>query len=168
MIANTHTSPQHTIDIIIDRTDLVEDDDADSIRNILTSTLHHVAPQEWLHSELSVTLTDDAHIQPLNATYRGKDAPTNILSFAPELPPKANSDGYIHLGDLVISLETLKKESLELNRKYDYHFIHLLIHGLLHLLGYDHEDEQSALIMEEKEEELLAMHHIPSPYKGLP
>ena len=82
-------------------------------------------------------LTDDAQIQELNRTWRGKDKPTNVLSFpAPEQP---GSDGPRHLGDIALASETLVREAEEESKELAHHFTHLIVHGVLHLLGYDHE-----------------------------
>lgn len=99
------------------------------------------------YSELSVLLTTDSEIRDLNKTYRSKDSATDVLAFP--------QDGE-HLGDVVISLETCQKQSEELGVGFEEELIRLLIHGFLHLQGYDHErGEEDAKIMREKEEELF-------------
>ncbi len=107
--------------------------------------------------ELSVVLTDDAHIQELNSTYRGKDHPTNVLSF----PMQEGEYGDITpglLGDIVISCETAQAEAAEAGISLSERMSQLLIHGVLHLLGFDHEaDDKSALEMEQKSRELLSI-----------
>lgn len=122
--------------------------------------------------ELSVTLADDAYVHLLNKQYRHKDKPTNVLSFAniaitpPSFDQIEHYNGYALLGDIILSLETLEKEALEQGKTLKAHFSHLLIHGTLHLLGYDHETEEEAHIMEALEIALLATHSIASPYES--
>ena len=122
------------------------------------------------HSELSVTLTDDAAIRVLNKRYRHKDSATNVLSFPasvinPEYFDQIDTlDGYAMLGDIVLSIETLRKEAQEQDKSLEAHFTHLLVHGILHLLGYDHETDEEAAIMEQCEVDILAHFGIPSPY----
>lgn len=121
--------------------------------------------------ELSVTLADDAHVQMLNKQYRQKDKPTNVLSFPnssltpPDFEDIDDYEGYLLLGDIVLSLETLEKEAQEQGKSLQAHFTHLLVHGLLHLLGYDHETEEEAVIMEALETRILAEWGIESPYE---
>ncbi len=104
--------------------------------------------------ELSILVVDDKKIMELNTEYRGKEKPTNVLSF----PMRDGKPPYISplLGDVVISADTTKKEADEAGITFDERFSQLLIHGILHLTGYDHEtSEQDALIMEEKSLELV-------------
>lgn len=115
-------------------------------------------------SELSLLFTDDAHIQILNREWRGKDKPTNVLSFpafdtAPgdPLPPL--------MGDIVIACETVESEAALEKKPFDHHLTHLIVHGQLHLLGYDHEDEEEAEEMEALERRILARLDIPDPYE---
>jgi probable rRNA maturation factor len=115
--------------------------------------------------EASVMLTDDAHIQELNRTWRGKDKPTNVLSFpAPEQP---GATGPRHLGDIALAYETLVRESEDESKELAHHFAHLIVHGVLHLLGYDHEVEAEAEIMEALEVKALATLGIADPYRDM-
>ncbi|MGO4524495.1 rRNA maturation RNase YbeY [Microvirga sp. 2MCAF35] len=115
--------------------------------------------------EASVMLADDAQIQELNRTWRGKDKPTNVLSFpAPEQP---GSNGPRHLGDIALAYETLVRESQEESKELSHHFAHLIVHGVLHLLGYDHEVESEAEIMEGLEVKALATLGIADPYRDM-
>ena len=102
--------------------------------------------------ELSVLLVDDDEIRQLNLKYLGRDRPTNVMAFPMDGPdPKI-------LGDVVISTETAQRESQELGIGTEEYIALLLIHGILHLLGYDHErDEEEALRMQQKEGELLGL-----------
>jgi probable rRNA maturation factor len=115
--------------------------------------------------EASVMLTDDAHIREINRTWRGRDKPTNVLSFpAPEQP---GATGPRHLGDIALAYETLMRESEEESKEPAHHFAHLIVHGVLHLLGYDHEVEAEAEIMEGLEVKALASLGIADPYRDM-
>ena len=107
-------------------------------------------------SELSLVLCDDAFIRPLNRDYRGKDAPTDVLSFAMQEGEAVREDDPV-LGDLVISAETAARQAAEQGHALDAELRVLLVHGLLHLLGYDHEvDEVEAAEMRTAEARLLS------------
>ncbi|MGX7876607.1 rRNA maturation RNase YbeY [Mesorhizobium sp. ORM6] len=115
------------------------------------------------HSELSIVFSDDGHIQKLNAGWRGKDKPTNVLSFPAfshvkggPLPPM--------LGDIVLAAETVTREAALEEKPLENHISHLVIHGLLHLMGYDHETDAEAEEMEAVERSALARLAIPDPY----
>ncbi len=131
--------------------------------------------------------TSDAAIRVLNARFRGKDRPTNVLSWpavdrapscpggkpclpgADELPPVGGGAGEpLFLGDLAIARETVLREAMEAGRPVADHLRHLVIHGLLHLLGYDHETEADAERMERLERSILAGLAIPDPYAAFP
>lgn len=112
-------------------------------------------------AELSVLLTDDGEQRALNRDYRGKDAPTNVLSF-PQLPPFSPLGGL--LGDIVLARETLEREAAELEKPFADHFTHLVVHGFLHIVGYDHETEDDALEMEGLETQILSGLGVPDPY----
>lgn len=119
--------------------------------------------------EISVKLTDDAEVQSLNRLYRAKDKPTNILSFPlvqqDLLSSLANSDdGEVLLGDLVLAHETCEREAREKDIALESHFSHLIVHGVLHLLGYDHIDDHEAEILEDMEIRALTSLGIANPY----
>ncbi len=105
--------------------------------------------------ELSIVITDDAQVRDLNRTYRGKDAPTNVLSFPMQEGEFSDITPGL-LGDVVISLDTARAEALEAGISTDERMSQLLIHGILHLMGFDHElGEDQTRKMEEKSLELL-------------
>lgn len=136
--------------------------------------------QTWLapalqpeQGECVVRIVDAQEGRSLNADYRGKDYATNILSFPNELPdfdlePEllAQLDQH-YLGDLVICAEVLEREAQEQNKPLEHHWAHLLIHGLLHLQGYDHITDAEAEVMETLEITLLGKLGIPNPYQPL-
>ncbi|MBX3478156.1 MAG: rRNA maturation RNase YbeY [Brevundimonas sp.] len=107
-----------------------------------------------------VLLTDDAAVQDLNARFRGRDRPTNVLSFpAPETARP-------HLGDLVLAHGVCVAEAAEQNKTVADHLSHLVVHGVLHLRGRDHEDEAEAEAMEAEERTILATLGVADPYAG--
>ena len=112
-------------------------------------------------AELTIRVVDAAESQSLNGTYRGKDAPTNVLSFNAELPPEVDLP---LLGDLVLCAPVVAAEAREQGKPLDAHWAHLVVHGCLHLLGFDHENEADALKMEALETVILAKLGYPDPY----
>ncbi len=126
--------------------------------------------------EVSVLGCDDARIADLNTEFRGKPSATNVLSWpaedlAPEEPgqepvsPEPDFTGEIPLGDIAISFDTCAREAAEAGKAMDDHVIHLLVHGTLHLLGYDHIRDPDATLMEGIEVEILGKLGIDDPYK---
>lgn len=114
-------------------------------------------------SELSIVFSDDAHIRTLNAGWRGKDKATNVLSF-PAFPFPRGGKLPPMLGDIVLAAETVAREAALEDKPFENHITHLVIHGLLHLLGYDHETDAEAEEMEAIERSALARLAIPDPY----
>src|SRR6201986_4095286 len=117
-------------------------------------------------AEFAVMLTDDSGIRTLNSNWRGIDKPTNVLSFPalqPERTPKPG-DAPRMLGDIAIAYETMRREADEEQKPFDHHLSHLAVHGFLHLIGYDHENDDDAEAMESLETEILAQLGIPDPY----
>ena len=114
-------------------------------------------------SELSIVFSDDAHIRTLNAGWRGKDKATNVLSF-PAFPFPRGGKLPPMLGDIVLAAETVAREATLEDKPFENHITHLVIHGLLHLLGYDHETDAEAEEMEAIERAALARLAIPDPY----
>ncbi|HWA03653.1 MAG TPA: rRNA maturation RNase YbeY [Rhizomicrobium sp.] len=105
---------------------------------------------------LTILLADDGKLRALNAAFRGMDKPTNVLSFP--------AGGGPYLGDVAIAYETTAREALEQRKTFDDHAVHLAVHGVLHLLGYDHETAADARIMEPLEIEILRDLDIRDPY----
>jgi len=112
-------------------------------------------------AELSIVLTDDAEQRVLNRDWRGIDKSTNVLSF-PQIEPFAPVSGL--LGDIILARETLEREAAEQGVSVEDHFTHLVVHGFLHLLGYDHMDDDEALAMEGLETQILASLGVADPY----
>ena len=121
---------------------------------------HYTAP-ETVPTELTLRIVEQSESQELNHTYRGKDRPTNVLSFpfeAPEDIPLAL------LGDLVICADIVEREAQEQQKELEAHWAHMVIHGTLHLLGYDHINEEDAEAMETLEVQTLANLGYADPY----
>lgn len=119
--------------------------------------------------EISVKLSDNEEVQTLNKAYRGKDKPTNVLSF-PQIQPDLletlsnTDDGEALLGDIILAFETCRDEAQAKHISLSTHVTHLIVHGTLHLLGYDHENETDAGVMENIEINALATLGIANPY----
>ena len=115
------------------------------------------------HRLAVVMLSNDQSVQELNKTYRGKDKPTNVLSF-PSTESFQETQGPIHVGDIILAYETVINEAKRDKKPIKQHFSHLVIHGVLHLLGYDHENESQAQIMETLESKLMNELGYENPY----
>jgi len=118
-------------------------------------------------ADLAIRLVDAKEGQALNHHYRGQDYATNVLSFPAELPeglPKGVK--FPLLGDLVICAPVVAREATEQGKPLRAHYAHLTVHGVLHLLGWDHEDDREAEAMEQLEREILADLGIADPYAG--
>ncbi|GAB4277885.1 MAG: rRNA maturation RNase YbeY [Methylomicrobium sp.] len=112
-------------------------------------------------TEIVIRIVDEDESSQLNAFYRGKQSPTNILSFPFDAPEQVETN---LLGDLVVCAPVLAKEAHDQHKPLAHHWAHIVIHGVLHLLGYDHIEPDEAEIMEAKEIEILAKLHIDNPY----
>ena len=123
--------------------------------------------QKTLSFNLCLSNNDEIH--SLNKEFRGKDKPTNVLSFAniddSEFNAYAQQTSVVEMGDIIIALQTMQQEALEKKISLRNHFCHLLTHGVLHLLGYDHIDDEEADYMENLETEILQQLNIDNPYK---
>lgn len=122
------------------------------------------------HLTMAVVLADDAFVRELNHTYRGKDKATNVLSF-PSMPDlerqaakRCREQPELELGDIVLSYATVATEAKTQDKSFRHHAMHLLVHGMLHLLGYEHEDAGQAATMERKEIKILKKLDIKNPY----
>ncbi|UTM57966.1 rRNA maturation RNase YbeY [Photobacterium sp. CCB-ST2H9] len=128
--------------------------------------------QRWLEAavtpfqadaEVTVRLVDEAESQTLNRDYRGKDKPTNVLSFPFEAPPGVELE---LLGDLIICRQVVEKEAEEQNKPLLAHWAHMVVHGSLHLLGYDHIEDDEAEEMEALETEIMQGLGFANPYEA--
>lgn len=128
------------------------------------STTAKVASLKWQEgAELSILFTNDYEVQKLNKEWRSINKPTNVLSFPSEDLKVGEGAGLI-IGDIVLAYETIENEAREQNKSFDQHLTHLLIHGFLHLFGYDHLNNEEAGQMESLEIEILSALDIENPY----
>jgi probable rRNA maturation factor len=125
-----------------------------------------LAEKGFGEAELAVMLTDDSGIRTLNLNWRGIDKPTNVLSFPASAPTgrRGPDDAPAMLGDIAIAYQTTRREADDEQRPFEHHLSHLAVHGFLHLIGYDHENDADADTMEALETEILAQLGIPDPY----
>ena len=131
----------------------------DDIHHWMTAALTQQTTQEDV--EVSVRLVDNDEMTLLNETYRGKNGTTNVLSFPADLPQEL---GLPLLGDIVICAPVVQAEALEQGKSASAHWAHMTVHGTLHLLGYDHIDEEEAEIMEALESAILNQLNYSCPY----
>ena len=146
-----------------------------AIETFVSETALAVLTQEWTQArptELSVVLAEDAFVRELNMTYRDQPKPTNVLSFPtlkgdPVQEMLRAGDAPVLLGDVVLAFETCAGEAqaLEAAAPFADHIRHLLVHGILHLLGYDHEEHPDATRMETRETQILAGFGVADPYQ---
>jgi len=139
---------------------------AEAVIHRAIATAAEIANADHGEAELAVMLTDDDGIRTLNSNWRGIDKPTNVLSFPALQPtgPVGPDDAPRMLGDIAIAYQTTRKEADDEQKPFEHHLSHLAVHGYLHLIGYDHENDADAEIMESLETEILAQLGIPDPY----
>ena len=114
---------------------------------------------------LVIRVVDEAESQALNRDYRGRDRPTNVLSFPFEAPPGLPEEAADHLGDLVICAPVVRREAAAQGKPEDAHWAHMVVHGVLHLRGFDHIEAHEAERMEALERAILARLGYPDPYQ---
>ncbi len=138
------------------------------LRRWARAALLHDAGYAEAKVALTIRMVNEAESQALNRDYRGKDKPTNVLSFPFELPEFLASTEVSHhyLGDLVICAAVVAAEAKEQDKALNHHWAHMVVHGVLHLLGYDHIKNAEAKRMEALERTILASLKIPDPYAG--
>ncbi len=129
---------------------------------VIESALEAAAHKMNQSGLVEVLLTNDAEMRELNSKWRGKDTPTDVLSFPSEGADMPGMQTF--LGDLALGLEVAKTDADKLGRDFELHVMHLLVHGFLHLLGYDHMSEEEAKHMEGLEAQILAPLGLPDPY----
>jgi probable rRNA maturation factor len=132
------------------------------VEALAARVLGHASVQMNEGGEVSILMTADAEMRELNRRWRGLDKSTDVLSFpsgAPQAPLQPKQ-----LGDIALAFETARRDAAELGLPFDAHIGHLLVHGFLHLLGYDHEESEDAAVMEPLEAMILAGLGWPDPY----
>jgi len=130
----------------------------------IDATLARTGRDENREIEVTVRIVDEAESRELNKRYRGKDAPTNVLSFPFEAPQGMPREELALIGDLVICAPVVRREAREQGKGEIEHWAHMVVHGTLHLLGYDHQTEKEARPMEALEVALLDQFGIADPY----
>ena len=162
-----------TIDLALDDPAWLEDlPDAEALATrAATAAMDAACPGPAL--AMALVLSDDARLQELNRQWRAIDKPTNVLSFpaqelvagqTPRREPGMPAELAIELGDVIVAHATMKREAREAARPLGHHLCHLVVHGTLHLVGYDHEADDEADLMETMERNVLAGLGIPDPY----
>ncbi|MDH5547667.1 MAG: rRNA maturation RNase YbeY [Gammaproteobacteria bacterium] len=116
------------------------------------------------NATVCIRIMDEDEMTELNSTYRGKNSPTNVLSFPMDMPPGID---LTILGDIAVCAPVVANEAREQEKSYESHWAHMIIHGTLHLLGYDHIDEADAQEMETLETEIMHGLQYPNPYQPL-
>ena len=148
------TAPAMKIDVVTESGEWTSEAEA-----LVRQALTQASRMQKRGGAVVVLLTDDAGVQRLNATWRGLDKPTNVLSFP---APEGNPSGA--LGDIAIAYETTAREAGEEKMPLAHHLSHLVVHGFLHLVGHDHDNDREAEAMEQLEREILAKLGVPDPY----
>jgi len=162
------------LDILIEAPVWDEEDLTPLAERAVSATLRHMGVNPDI-CEVVLLACDDDRIADLNAEFRGKPTPTNVLSWpaqplaptavgAPPPAPQTGFDGMIELGDIALSYDTCMVEAAESGKSPTAHMTHLIVHGVLHLLGYDHETDRDAVLMEGLEVKILADLDIDNPY----
>lgn len=158
----------HEINLIVDST--LWQRQSLSYDHLVTSIVEFVLKKELIseYVELNVRLADDAIIQQLNREFRHQDKPTNVLSFPIHESESFNiflGEELLQLGDIALAYETIEREAKEQHKTFKDHFTHLLVHGTLHILGFDHITDEEAEEMEALEVEILKELNIANPYE---
>ena len=153
------------VDVIIEAPRWAEADIEALAETAIDAALSHLGmdPDAW---DISILACNDARIAALNASFRDKPKATNVLSWpseerTPEVPPAGDPE----LGDISIAFDTCQDEAKRGGISLKFHTLHLLVHGTLHLLGYDHEEDADADLMEATETAILAKLGVPNPYE---
>ena len=170
------------LDVIVESDDWVEKVDFDAqkvafeVRDLVFSYVAQEVEHEVLalakELNVNVCLSNDEEVWKLNREFRGMDKPTNVLSFA-NIDDEEFWDGLEtgeeskDLGEIILAFETLEREAFEKGISVYAHYVHLLVHGFLHLLGFDHVEDDDAEVMEEMEIEILREFSVENPYKDV-
>ncbi|MEQ8823564.1 MAG: rRNA maturation RNase YbeY [Filomicrobium sp.] len=153
-----------TVDVLIEAGDWSSFADIENFVIIAAQAAARFPEAGLAGGQAAIALSNDAQVATLNADFRGKPAPTNVLSFpAPKGLPTEEGEGRF-LGDIILAAETLDREAADLGIPPKHHLQHLVVHGLLHLAGFDHIEEEDAQEMEALETRILATLNIPDPY----
>ncbi|MCG7899904.1 MAG: rRNA maturation RNase YbeY [Candidatus Thiodiazotropha lotti] len=140
---------------------IVEDSEASPSDRQLSAWAEAALGESDHQVEMVIRIVDESESRQLNRDYRGMDKPTNVLSFPFESPPEV---ALPLLGDLVICAPVVSAEARQQNKTLEAHWAHMVVHGTLHLQGYDHQDDQQAQLMEDKERQILQALNFSNPY----
>lgn len=157
-----------TVEVICDTTDKAGQPDADAITHWCQAAIKGAdglrnVPE---NSDINVRIVDESESAALNSQYRHKDRPTNVLSFPSDLPDAVSAILETYpLGDLVICQSVVQREAHEQGKSLNDHWAHMVIHGVLHLLGFDHQNDSEAEQMESLEVKILTSFNINDPYE---
>ncbi len=158
-VASALSPPRLAVDVIVEDAAWTEVAAVESlIAGAAAAVSCHPSARVATGMEVAIALDTDAAVRRLNCAFRGRDKPTNVLSF----PTGTRTGG--HLGDIILARETVVAEAKDLGISVAQHLQHLVVHGLLHLLGFDHQSDSEATVMEALETEILAMIGLPDPY----
>lgn len=162
--AAAEAEPLVVIDLLVEAGAWPPEDELERLaRRAVDAALAETGASAAQPTELSLVFSDDAGIRELNSGWRGKDKPTNVLSF-PAFPVRPGDPLPPMLGDIVLAAETISREAELEEKPFEHHLSHLIVHGFLHLVGYDHETADEAETMEGLERRALARLAIPDPY----
>lgn len=152
------------IDLMVEAGTWPQEEELEALaRRAVAAAIAETGAKSPTGTELSLVFSDDAHVQMLNAEWRGKDKPTNVLSF-PAFPTEPGAPLPPMMGDIILAAETVDREAALEGKPLEHHITHLVVHGFLHLMGYDHEADAEAEEMEGLERRALARLAIPDPY----
>ncbi|WP_028307596.1 rRNA maturation RNase YbeY [Desulfitibacter alkalitolerans] len=131
-----------------------------SLTAVLEDAIKFVLHKEGINNyEIGVTLVDDDYILKLNSQYRGKDVPTDVLSFPLSDEDDVNGDTFV-VGDVVISVEAAERQAYEYGHSFEREMVYLLVHGIYHILGYTHDNDKNKEAMRQKEEEIMNKYNL--------
>jgi probable rRNA maturation factor len=160
----TPAAPPVVVDVAVDApawTDRLPDAE-ECVRRAVTAAFDAAGLTARPDAELSVVLAEDASVQALNRDFRGKDTATNVLSF-PGVSPEVTATA-AHLGDIILAYGTVAREAEDEGKPFSHHLSHLVVHGVLHLFGFDHGTDAEAEEMEQHERVALLALGVPDPY----
>jgi probable rRNA maturation factor len=160
--ARATAAPEITVDVVVDADGWPPEEELTGLVEAAVAAAAARADIAAGPAEVVVAFADDARVRTLNRDFRGKDSATNVLSFP--APAGVSGPGPRSLGDVVLARETVAAEAAAEGRPVENHIRHLVVHGFLHLLGYDHETDAEAERMEHLETEVLASLGVADPY----
>ena len=163
---NSTNLPSHDVAVLWEADSEDGDPDSRRLSDWAQQVLNH---QQATACELAIKVVDSGESQTLNQTYRGIDSPTNVLSFPLDSfshsEPNAENPTLLLLGDIALCASVVRRQAQEQHKSVESHFAHMVVHGVLHLLGFDHQADDEAEEMEQLEREILDNLGFDDPYK---